>query len=510
MRSRMIPILALSFLVTLSALAGPFECGTCPGHYVMQQSDYPYSEDILLTNQVLSSTWTTVLTGCVTAKNASHNNVQLNGVNYYSNVATNGQVRGFVGLRGGTPGVRYEVRFVRKAVGSESILETYGWYVRQVKNSGFEQGESFFSAVRNLPAGQHRFEMQARVIDFGHSITLGVRWMAVQGVPSDNLAPGLQSRYPSDSQGQSATYTITGTWSPNVLPTITFRNSEPVDVFPQAYVEVNSGTAGDQVSFGFQLDSEPQSRRVSDIAVPTTFGGFPTREGINIVDHIENVPAGTHTLKLWAVSRTGRPVTVSWRALEFTSFPRDNGTNGLQFTQYPLPPPYVHPSLTVIDSSILPAQSPKGQTGAPYGYWHPVTSEFSFNPDPPLVSSLDWTGGGWIEIRGRSGNWADTRVEMMIETYHWDPNQGKYMITDMMWVPATIPPGRGHIYFFTEAFIWRNQHGNKMRIWFRKVIPTAGATFSIGKVYAAMKLVPTYNGQCFYRSCDPLIPGSCN
>jgi hypothetical protein len=495
----------LLFVVAASLFAAPFECGTCPGHYVMNQSDYPYGEDIDLSDLSLNNTWQTVLAGCVTAKNPSHNSVTLSGVNYYSNIATNGQVRGYIAVKNGTPGVRYEVRFVRKAVGSETIVQTYGWYVRQIKNSGFDQGEFFFSSVQNLPAGQHRFELQARVVDSGYTMTIGPRWQAVQGVPSDNLAPGFQSRYPSDSQGLSNSTTITGTWSSSQMPTITFSNSEPVDLFPQAYFEVNGGTAGDQISFGFQLDSEPSSRRVSDAAAPATFAGFATRQGINITDHIENVPAGTHTLKLWVISRTGNPVPVSWRQLELVSFPKDNGVNGLQFTQFPT----ASPVPAIKDSSVLPSQSPKSGNGAPFGYWQPVTDEFSFNPDPAGVSWLDWTGEGFIEIMGRSGTWSDTRAELMIETYHWDPGAGKYQITDMAFVPVNIPPGRGSIHFFSEAFAWGNAYGNKIRIWMRKVIPVASDTFQIGKVYAAMKLVPTTNGQCYYRGCDPNTPGSC-
>jgi hypothetical protein len=503
-KSTFLAVLLLLAAAT-TASSTPYECGTCPGHFFLQQSDYPYSEDILLSDLPLSFDWQTVLSGCVTAKNSSHSDVALNGVNYSTAVATNAQLRGYIAVKSGTPGVRYEVRFVRKAVGSETILQTYGWYVRQIRSSGFDQGEFFFSSIQNLPAGQHRFELQARIIDGGYSMSIGPRWMSLQGVPSDGMAPGLQSRYPSDSQTQSASYTITGTWSASVLPTLTFSNSQPIDIFPQAYFEVNGGTAGDQISFGFQLDSEPTSRRVSDAAAPTTFTGFATREGINIADHIENVPAGTHTLKLWAISRTGRPVTVSWRAIEFVSFPLDNGTNGLQFTQYPV----ATPAQPVKDSSVLPSQSPKAGNGAPFGYWQPVTDEFSFNPDPAGVSWLDWTGEGYIETLGRSGTWSDTRAELMIETYHWDTSQNQYMITDMAFVPVNIPPGRGSIHFFSEAFAWGNVYGNKIRVWMRKVVPVAGDTFTVGKVYMSMKLVPTTNGQCYYRSCDPGQPGSC-
>jgi len=485
MTPRLTTLAAILLLFGAATSYAQYPCGNCTGHFLVEQSDFPYSEDILLSNVPLTSAsgWQTVLTGCATKSN----------VNYSSNVRTNAQLRAYLEVMSGTPGVRYEVRFTRS---DQPGLE-YGWFVRQVKSSGFSQGEFFFTALRNVEAGSFAYQFDVRVLDPGQTVTFGARWMSAQGAPSDGVAPGLASRYPADSQNGSGSYTITGTWSADILPTITFTNTEPVDLFPDAYIEITGGTAGDQLSFGFGLDSEPSSRRTSDAAVPTTFPGYSTREGINIADHLENVPAGTHTLRLWAINRNGRPVTVAARALQFASFPKNNGTNHLQLTQYPLPAPYVHPATTVINSGVVPAQSPKGQTGAPYGYWYPVTAEFSMAADPN-APSLNWTGEGFIEILGRSGTWTDTRADMMVETYQYDTILKKYVTTDMMWVPINIPPGRGQIYFFTEAFSWGTGYENKIRVWMRKVVPEAGATFTVGKVYSAVKLVPMTNGQCTY------------
>ncbi|HYC92432.1 MAG TPA: hypothetical protein VEO54_24705 [Thermoanaerobaculia bacterium] len=156
---------------------------------------------------------------------------------------------------------------------------------------------------------------------------------------------------------------------------------------------------------------------------------------------------------------------------------------------------------TVINSSVKPLQSPLSGAGEPAGYWYPVTAEVSIPSS--AADNLNWTGGGFIEVLGRSGSWNVQRAEMMIETYHVDP-VGGLRVTDMMWVPVSIPPGRGYIYFFSEAFNYNNRYGNKMRIWMRQAWPNTDGpphddTFTIGKVYAAMKLVPMTNGRCTYR-----------
>jgi hypothetical protein len=467
-----------------SAMAQLRLCGLCSGHFLVEQADYPYSEDIESDDVVVSSsTFQSLVSGCTA-------NSEVNGVNYSSGTRTNAQIRGYVEIRSGSPGVRYEVRFKREDQATDD-----GWFVRQVKSGGFEQGEFFFSTVANVGAGRYKYHMEMRVLDPGQSITVAARWMSIQGVPAD-AAPGLPGRYPTDSQVEFEPYTITGNWSPAILPTITFHNTEPVDIVAQAYVEVTSGTPGDRVSFGFQLDSEP-ARRTSNAVVPNAIPGFATREGINITDHLESVPLGTHTLKLWAVSRSGNPVTVAARALQFISFPMDNGQNGLRFSRIQSWGP------TVIESSKRPDESPLSQTGLPAGYWYAVTGEVTIPASP--VENLNWTGEGYVEVLGRSGSWAVQRAEMMVETYHTTPGSG-LEVTDMMWVPVTIRPGGGHIYFFTEAFNFDNRYGNKMRIWMRQAWPNAGDTFTVGEVYASMKLVPMTNGQCTYRSSSQPPP----
>ncbi len=496
MRSRIL-LTMLLVLIASMATAQTTNCGVCYGHFFLENTNYPFSEDIEKTplqdssvpqQIVLTTNWQTILKGCPTK----------GGVNYHGNVYTNAQLRSYVALDTGTPGARYEVRFKR----ADQPNTEYGWFVRQVKNSGFHQGEFFFSALQHVEPGPHVFEMQARLLDAGQNVTIGTRWMSSQGTPSD-AAPGLPSRYPSDANVALDAYTMNGQWRSDILPTITFTNTETVDLFPQAYLEVTGGTPGDQISFGFQLDSEPSSRRNSDAAVPAAFPGYATREGINITDHIENVPPGTHTLRFWAVSRTGRAVTVGARALQFVSFKRDNGSNGMQFAMYPdpnNPDPLrrtTHVAPPPIDSSLQPTQLAYGQSGLPFGYWYPVSQEFRFDPNPPGIANLDWTGIGYVELLGRSGDWSDARAEMMVETYHFDTAQQKIIVTDMGWVPVTIPQGRGHLYFLIDASNWGNQYGNNMRVWLRKVLPVPGATFTVGKVYASMKLVPM-NG-CWTR-----------
>lgn len=473
----------------------------------------PYAEEISLDQVTMTNTWATIQTGCITAKNQSHQSVPLNGTNLSSSVATNSLLRAYVGIDNATAGVRYEVRFVRVNPLTGAILATYGWYVRQVKGTGFKQAEWFYSSIQNLPAGEHRIDLQARVIDSG-TITVGTRWMTLQGAPSDGVAPGGRARFPSGIAVTSPSYTITGSWSPSVTSTLSFENSVEVNLFAQAYFEINGGTPGDQISVGFQLDNESPSRRTSDFAVPQTFAGYATRDGVNIADHLENVaavpltvPAGKHTLKLWAVSRSGRPVTVSNRAIEFATFPTNNTSLGAQFVQWASTPG----RRLTINSTAASSTPPKGWIGTGgggFGYWQPITDEFEMPPDV-AGGSYQWVGQGFIETLGRAGNWTDGTVEIAIDTYHYPPGSSTPTTVDFGWVPVHMNVDRGHIYMFSDAFHWGNAYGNKMRIYMRKVIPASGATFDIGKVYFAMQLVPSDGGQCYYRSCDPNTPGNC-
>src|SRR5215213_8352218 len=100
----------LSLLVSLfvTPVFAAYECGTCQGHYFMQNSSYPFAEDISLNDVTMTNTWAAIQTGCMTARNASHTNIPLNGTNLSSSVATNSVLRAFVALKNATPGTRYE------------------------------------------------------------------------------------------------------------------------------------------------------------------------------------------------------------------------------------------------------------------------------------------------------------------------------------------------------------------------------------------------------------------
>jgi hypothetical protein len=469
-------------------------CGVCPSHYVSKDSYYPFEEGITSTSITVGNSWTTMMTGCTSSP--------MNGINLHSGAATNVLLRAYLQVSSATAltGARYEVRFVRKNPGSTpgstsagDIAETYGWYVRGLK-AQFPQSEHFNSTIQNIASGQHMIELQARTIDSG-SITFNQEFLTMQGAPSDGNAPGASTRFPSAKAVSAPSTNITSSWAV-VSPTLTFKNTAPVNIQAQAYFEINGGTAGDQITVGFQLDSESPSRRNSDFAVPATANGYALREGVNIYDHIENVTAvispGTHTLKLWAIDRvSGHTVPISNVQIEFASFPTNAYASGANFNQF-------NETTTVsVNSSVAPSGGvqPNFPAGDGCGYWYNL-GEFTM---PSSSGEFLWTGDAYIELLGQTaGTWTAARAEIAVEVY--DPGNPSIAI-DMHWVTVTIPAGRGHIYFDMDAFNWGNLYGNKVRLWIRKITCSGGTgTFSVGKRYLSMNLIPMDNTGCFYTA----------
>jgi hypothetical protein len=507
--------LIICFLVVLTAAtiatAQPARRGHCSGHYFYGGTEYPYATDIAISGSfpILNNTWQTIASGCTDNRTDNTGLVLAPGVNYHATVTTNAQVRGYMNVGSGEVGVRYEVRFVRK--GNNGAADTLlAWYVRQIKReqlnnanpayhavTGLNQGELFFATALNVPAGHHRIVMEGRVIDSGKTVTIaGPLWMALQGVPA--------SRFPAASSTNAASFAFTG-WTSAVANTLAFTPNETVDVIAHAYFEINGGTPGDTITVGFQLDGEVPSRRNSDFVVPEAVTGYATRQGINITDFIENVSAAPHTLKLWATSRSGRPVTVSSRHIEFVSFPTRNHIAGTSLTFYPdAQKGHVHPATQTVNS-VTPAPV---QPYAPYlqggGYWYPVTPEFTMPPDPSGTCCFNWTGAGYIETLGRAGTWLSSGVEMAVEASIVNPATGQRAVVDFMWVPVHVAKDRGHIYFWLDSFQWGNRWGQTLRVWMRR--PGANSadngSFTVGKVYVAAKLVPAPGGYYY----DGVIP----
>src|SRR5262249_54775515 len=125
---------------------------------------------------------------------------------------------------------------------------------------------------------------------------------------------GAPTSFPYLTDTAAPAMTIDGTWR-QVTNQVTFTNSAAVDLYPQAYLQWNSGTSNDSVTVKFVLDgAEPPHN--SDVAVPPYF-----RDGVHISDPLANVPAGTHTISLWAINNQNRPASVSFRTIDVASYP---------------------------------------------------------------------------------------------------------------------------------------------------------------------------------------------
>ena len=457
------------FSVLLFAHAGMAQLCTNPstncrslGHATTKDSIYPYSEDIAgagsvpIGNVTLSGPngpWTVVSTGCT----------QVSQNNLFAGAAFNLRLLGYlqVGSTTVAPGGLYEVQFLIDGV-------AHGWFVRNYRGM-IPQGDHFGTTATNITAGAHRLEIQVRLLAAG-TMTFSQQFVTSMGAPTS---------FPYVADTAAAAMTIDGTWR-QVSNTLTFTNGAAVDLYPISYLQWNSGTSNDTYTVKFMLDgAEPP--HTSDIAVPPYF-----RDGVHIFDHLANVPAGTHTISLWAKNTVSRTASVSFRTIEVASYPAASAHPGN---------PILRDNIAVgpltINPSIPSAEQPVFGVGC--GYWTKIL-EFDM---PPVTGVFNWTGEGYVRLLGnRTGNWTTTRVEVAIEAISLSSPPAA---SDMHWVAASAPNSRGEIYIFADSMLWGNGLGQKVKLWMRK---TSGCgfstgTFDVGERYLSLKLIPTDGMSCF-------------
>lgn len=462
--NRLLVFVSLLFLLAHSMAAQVNTCTDPPtncrnqGHAAIKGSIYPYSEDITgsASGVVLTgpnSPWKIISTGCT---DVSQNNL-------FAGAAFNLRMSAYLQIGATTvaPGGQYELQFLIDGV-------AHGWFVRNYKGM-LPQGDFFGAVATNLAPGTHRFEVQVRLLAAG-TMTFVQQWATSTGAPTS---------FPYFSDTASAALTIDGTWR-QVTDQVTFTNSTAVDLYPLAYLQWNSGTPNDAFTVKFLLDgAEPPHN--SDIVVPQYF-----RDGIHIFDHLTNVPAGTHTLSLWAKNAVAHSASVSFRTIALSSYPAASA--------HPADPVLAdgiaYGALT-INPSIASTEQPAFGKGC--GYWTKIL-EFDV---PPVSGPFTWTGEGYVRLLGnRTGDWSTTRVEIAIEAIALYPTPA---VSDMGWVTVSTSNSLGQIYLFSDSMLWGNAYGQKIKLWMRKVAGCgySAGSFDIGRRYLSLKLVPTDGITCY-------------
>ncbi len=461
------------YLFALDQCMAPTGCGAANGHNLIKNSLYPFSEDITgSTSQPIAYVtlngptfgWTLLQTGC--------QNMSPTGTNIVAGGSFNTRLLGYMQIAqaAAAPGAEYEIQFRIDGV-------EHGWYVRKY-NGLLPQGDHFNAIAQNLSAGSHTFEVYGRLLSAG-SLTFQMQYIASIGAPSS---------YPVLKDVNSGSFTVTGAWQ-QASDTVTFTNSSTIDLFPQAYFQMDSGTPGHHMSLGFSLDGAT-SVRTSDFAAPNYY-----RDGINIFDHLIGIPPGTHTLSYWLIDRDGGTMAISLRQIELFGLPSSIGATGPVFLDWI----ETTPLTTNPNSNLAPSFFATHDDGIVCGQW---TELFEFTM-PQVAGDFNWTGDGFIELLGQdSGDWTKAGIELAVDVQACAtcaPNGGPRS-TDMHFVQESAPIGRGQIYFFTDAMLWGPGYpgGTVVRLWVRKI--TCGAApgaFRVGKRYLGMKLVPIDGAECY-------------
>jgi hypothetical protein len=458
-------------LVAVPAFSLPPTCAgldacAVAGHQFTEGSWYPFSEDITGNSIVVSqaSGWTILQTGCV---DNSKNNLM-------PGTPVSARLLGYLRIEASTaaPGAHYEVQFLIDGIAIGSYLRAYRGLT--------PQGDHFNAVMPYLSAGNHRFEIQAKLDDpgtltFSHEFTTSI---------------GSPFSYPAFTQTNSSSFTVTGTWQ-QASDTVTFSNNTgtTIDIMPQAYFQMNSGTYGHHISFGFSLDGQP-SLRTSEIGAPQYYA-----DGINVFDHIANVSPGQHTLSFWLIDRDGGTMSISNRQIEMISFPA--ATNNGR-TDSPLLVDAIADPATPTDVNATSPDHPNfpGTGNTDGGGWTKLL-EYSM---PATLGIFNYTGEGFVEILS-TGSSPATAADIAIEVVAADGGD-----SDMHWVSLSVPssqslpPGqiaRSEVYIFADSLGWSDA-GETVRLWMRpRTDISTGSTFKVGKRYLGLKLVPVDNTTCY-------------
>jgi hypothetical protein len=488
--------LVLLLLATQSALAISYCCdGKCQGHNYTNGSSYAWVESISPSSTSVAASETSLMPACMiggTARQELRSAVQFNAL-----------LRATVRidcLTGVPAGGRYGVKFYVDDVERGGTMRFIRMQPGTSPSPLLPQGDTFGAVALNLPAGQHKFEVKAYLVD-GGTMTVGLAWLTAQGAPV-NLVSGQTNNLTAARNVIDTATTITDQWAPVTgALRLTNNTSGNVDVYPLAQFQMQGGTPGDkiQVGFGFKRSTDstyPSSDRTSAFEVPCPLKDgsgqcfWPTidgaRDAINIYDHKFSLPPGDWDVTLWAINRTaGHTTTVGFREIEFVYFPQ-NGTQA----------DTIGTTTTIVDSNTGVVFDPNDPCGNGWTKIAEVTV-------PARSQETYDLGEGYIEFLGRgiddagtnAGDWSDPDIEVQVTL---DTPGG---VTPLEWGSriVSLPSGYHGMYFVIESAPVGLTNGATYKLWVRKrTSPCAftvcagrhssgRTTFRVGKRYMSIR-----------------------
>ncbi|HYO77707.1 MAG TPA: hypothetical protein VE010_14705, partial [Thermoanaerobaculia bacterium] len=243
------------------------------------------------------------------------------------------------------------------------------------------------------------------------------------------------------------------------------------------------------LTLGFSLDGE-NSQHTLEIALPKF---YPS--GINLFDHIRqqpgfaNVPAGRHTISLWAIVRGGGTVEARFRQVEAIAFDATDDRLTPMLETAETEPLVVTPrgDGTVVFNQWL--------TEARCGNWTKLL-EYDY-PVTPLRNANS-VGEAYVEFLG-SASGEPQFVQVAIEVLNdpvfdadGDPI-ARQLDTDFSILEFMIPPGRSQKFLFTHALWWGTHRPNHIRLLARAMtcFGQPATDFRVGKRHMAIKMIPT-------------------
>lgn len=504
--------LLLSVIVP-SAVASEPTCSTAciAGHKHLFGGALPFVEDMAASNIVVpQEDASQPATSRYQVVSAYRCPLVLNGHTFYDNVgnvindaATNLSLHAWIKITSSTvpanTSAQFTVRFTNVDDPNNPVV--YGEFIRSLTGQ-YPQGEDFNAVALNVPAvapgSRHHFQIEAWLMNpAGAQMTINQGFLSIQGIPP--TLPGVSAT--AGTTSNTAQVTVNGTWQ-QITPTVSFdlTAGNPVYVFPEGSVQITSGTSGQKLSFGFQIDGSGSSMHTIEVGVPAH---LPS--GVNLFDYyhawdaqtppqpipFSYVPGGNnhHTVSLWAVNRDGGSTVLENRQVSFFAIDASDTTLPMKSAIYD---PAVSGNTTVTttgDPNLVPYSSIFGGGGwtdlLDLGdYTGPASGTHSVTPD--------LYGEGYVEFVNSSVPQA-ILIGVDVGTFL---GSTQVNATDFTYVEITIPSGRSQWFIHSNAARWGiDGLTNKIRI----IMHPESGSVTVGKRYFGIKGINMDSG---FTSCE--------
>lgn len=416
------------------------------GHSTVELSPYPYTEDITAPTITLTgpaSSWTPISIKCTGIPG------NLNGTATFDAV-----LRAWILIRTASPatGNRYQFQFVVDGIATGPV------YDRQLRGS-YPYGDLFQSIAQNLVGSYHTLSIQMRLLGSG-TMTIDQKWISAQGVTGG---------YPA-GESTKASFSLGTNWT-IISKNILFSNTSPVDISLQGSFRIAAGSYADAMWVGFSLDGQ-NSQRTSYVGITSSLP-----DGVNILDHLYNVPPGNHNLNLWGHT-VSNPATLQDIRLHFVAFPHLIAT-GAQSVNSPI---LVTPNTT---------QAQPCWPGDGAGNW---TKLLEFTVPPYGGFAPNYLLDGFIQFTGdlQGNSLAQVAIEAVTGNGQCqNPN------VDFGAISIQVPSESSGVYPFGESLSWGDTTGNVLRLWIRPYGGGgSGGTFTVLNRYLGVTLLAA--NTCFF------------